>query len=65
MKKYGAFPCLVSCWVPQHHPNPIDKFFLKDPLDLGDFMRWVGCWFYMACWVGIPDRRDWWSLHRK
>ena len=23
--------------------------FLKDPLDLDDFMRWVGCWLYMAC----------------
>ena len=25
-------------------------------------MRWVGCWFYMACWVEIPDRCDWWSV---
>ena len=20
---------------------------LKDPLDLDEFMRWVGCWFYI------------------
>ena len=23
---------------------------------------WVGCWFYMACWVGIPEKHDWWSV---
>ena len=34
----------------------------KGPLDLGYFMRWVGCWLYIACWVGIPERRDWWSV---
>ena len=36
--------------------------FLKDPLDLDDFMRWVGCWLYMACQVGIPESHDWWSV---
>ena len=35
---------------------------LKDPLDPGEFMRWVGSWLYMACWVGIPKRCDWWSV---
>ena len=35
---------------------------LKDPLELGQFMRGFGCWFYMACWVGIPERCDWWSV---
>ena len=41
---------------------PDTKKVLKDPLYLGDFMRWVGCWFYVACWVEIPDRRDCWSV---
>ena len=59
-----------SCWVTQHHPRTIDKNVLNDPLDLGEFMRWVGCWFCAACWVGIPDRCDWWQvtlsvMHRK
>jgi hypothetical protein len=31
------------------------------PMDLGEFVRWLGCWFYMACWVGIPSRKDWWA----
>ena len=35
---------------------------LNDPLDLGELMRWVGCWLYIYCWVGIPERRDWWSV---
>ena len=28
---------------------------LKDPLDLSS-------WLYMACWVGISERSDWWSV---
>ena len=36
--------------------------FLKDPLDLGNLMRWVGCWFHMLFWVGIPERSYWWSV---
>ena len=24
-------------------------------------MHWVGCWLYMACWVGIDSCWDWWS----
>ena len=54
--------CFISCWVPQHHPPPRDKKVLKDTLDLGEFMRWVVCCFYMDFWVGIPERSDWWSV---
>ena len=25
-------------------------------------MRWVGWWIYLACWVGISDRHQWWSV---
>ena len=35
---------------------------LKDPLDICEFMTCVGCWFYMSCWVGIPNRHEWWSV---
>ena len=31
------------------------------PIDLREFIVWVGCWFYMALWVGIEHRHDWWS----
>ena len=29
---------------------------LDQPMDLGEFICWLGCWFYMACWVGISSR---------
>ena len=29
---------------------------LDQPMDIGEFIRWLGCWFYMACWVGIYRR---------
>ena len=34
---------------------------MKHPMDLGGFIRWLGCWFYMVCWVGILNRSNWWS----
>ena len=33
---------------------------LDQPMDLGEFIRWLGCWLYMACWVDISSCRDWW-----
>ena len=38
---------------------PKTNKILNDPLDLGEFMRCVDCWFYMTCWVRTPYRRDW------
>ena len=34
---------------------------LKHPMELGESIQWMGCWFYMGCWAGIPNRRNWWS----
>ena len=34
---------------------------LSVPMDLQEFIKWVGCWLYMACWVGIESCQDWWS----
>ena len=31
------------------------------PMDLQEYIQWVGFWLYMACWVGIESRQDWWS----
>ena len=28
---------------------------------LGEFIRCLGCWFYMGCWVEISNRSNWWS----
>ena len=38
------------------------KKVISDPLELGEFMMWVACWFYMACCVGIADRYNCWSV---
>ena len=34
---------------------------LTDPMDLGECIRWFGCWFYMGCWVKISNWRNRWS----
>ena len=34
---------------------------LSVPMDLQEYIQWVGCWQYMACWVGIESRQEWWS----
>ena len=34
---------------------------LGSPLMLGEFYKWLGCNFFMACFQGIPDRKCWWS----
>ena len=39
-------------------PIPATNKFLKGPLDLGEFMRWVSFWLYMSCWVGIHEKRE-------
>ena len=30
-------------------------------MDLQEYIQWVGCWLYLAFWVGIESRRYWWS----
>ena len=34
---------------------------IKHTMDLGEFIIWLGCWFYISCWVGISIQRNWWS----
>ena len=34
---------------------------LSVSMDLQEYIQWVGCWLYMACWVGIESCWDWWS----
>ena len=40
---------------------PENNKLLKHPMESGEFIRWLGCWFYMGCWVGILNKRNWWS----
>ena len=32
---------------------------LESSVDLQEFIRWVGCWIYTACWVGFPNHWYW------
>ena len=53
--------------------NIFSKYYLEDvliadtnkglsvPMDLQEFIKWVGCWLYMAFWFGIESRRYWCS----
>ena len=34
---------------------------MKHQMDLEEFIRWLGCWLYMGCRVGIPNSRNWCS----
>ena len=34
---------------------------MSAPMDIQEYIQWVRCWIYMACWVGIESHRDWWS----
>ena len=34
---------------------------LSVPMDIQEYIQWVGCWLYMACWLGIESRWYWWS----
>ena len=31
------------------------------PMDIQEFIKWVSCWLYMTCWVGIDSNWEWWS----
>ena len=34
---------------------------LDVPMTTQEYIKWVGCWLYMSCWVGIFNQRYWWS----
>ena len=33
---------------------------LSVPIDLQEYIQWVGFWIYMTCWIGIEILWDWW-----
>ena len=40
---------------------PKTKKLLKHPMALGEFIQWLGFCLYVGCWIGIPNRSNWWS----
>ena len=56
---------LFLIMFPEDYPEevliPKTNKGLSVPMDLQEFIKWVGCWLYMSCWVGIESRQDWWS----
>ena len=61
MKKLELFLVLIPVDYLKEVPIPETNKLLKHPVDLGEFIRCLGCWFYMVCLVDIFNRRDWWS----
>ena len=39
----------------------MNVFLTNEELTIGEFYKWLGCHFFMACFQGINDRNDWWS----
>ena len=61
MKKLDLFFILFPVdYLKEILVNKINKL-LKHPMDLGELIRCLGCWFYMCFWVIIINRRNWWS----
>ncbi len=34
---------------------------LENPVTLQEFYIWLGSQFFMACFEGVADRKDWWT----
>ena len=51
--------------LPEEYPDevlvPDTNKGLSVPMDLQEYMQWVGCWLYMTWWIGIDSRWDWYS----
>ena len=39
---------------------PKNNNLLKHPMDLIEFIQWLGCWLYMGFWVRNSNRSNWW-----
>jgi hypothetical protein len=38
-----------------------NKHIDGEDVTLSEFYKWLGCFFFMACFEGVSDRREWWS----
>ena len=61
MKELKLFLILLPVDYLKEIIIPETNKILKHPMDLGEFTQWMGCWFYMGFWVGILNRKNWWS----
>ena len=62
MSKLDIFFVLYTVWYISYIIIPDTNKVSNDPLNLCGFMGWVGFWLYLACWVGISARNDWWPV---
>ena len=62
MDELAAFRmCFPEKWVTGVLIPATNKNLSGDPMDLHEFYVFLGCHFYMCCYDGITDRREWWS----
>ena len=54
---------LLQLFLVMFPEDYIEKVLIPDtnkglsvPMYLQDYIQWVGCWLYMACWVRIESR---------
>ena len=64
---HDAILCMSLLWLflvmfPEYYLEevliPNTNKGLSVPMDLQEYIQWVGCWLYMTCWVVIESRRD-------
>ena len=53
--------CLPEQWVKEVLIPATNKNLKEEEIDLQDFYVYLGCHFFMACFEGVSDRRQWWS----
>jgi hypothetical protein len=52
--------CFPEKWIVDSVIPQTNKTLGK-PMDLQEFYIWLGCIFFMSCFLGIEDRDLWWS----
>ena len=65
-----SFIChCFSCFLIMSQEDYLEEVLIIDTkkglsvtMDIQEFIKWVGYWLYMVCWVGIESCRYWWSM---
>ena len=53
--------CFPEHWVKEVLVPATNKNLKEEEIDLQEFYLYLGCYFFMACFEGLSDRRQWWS----
>ena len=61
MTKLELFLFLFPVYYLKEILIPEINKLLEHPMELGEFIWCLGCWFYIGCWVRIPNSSNWWS----